>query len=170
MSLILSGIDGSNPLAFLAALGTLRTLVVGETDPPGWLAAEVGLKWVQHSGAWRPAICTSNCSLTPNALMETLRVSLVSDIARHPLALLEASDDIATIFRNYAAAASLATRGHGIDWLSALCSELAPHATCQLQTTRRDYFLGKRHIFVCNYRGLRQSRGSRRRPDSNHKG
>ncbi len=48
--LILTGLDGSNPLAFLAALGVLRTLSVA------WPECSVKMRWVKHGGAWRPAI------------------------------------------------------------------------------------------------------------------
>lgn len=48
--LLLAGLDGSNPLAFLAALGTLRTLSLA------WPDRNVKMAWTQHSGAWRPVI------------------------------------------------------------------------------------------------------------------
>lgn len=43
----LDGLDGSNPLAFLAALGTVRTL-----DPGA--SGDVRLGWSERAGAWRP--------------------------------------------------------------------------------------------------------------------
>ena len=46
----LIGLDGSNPLAFLAALGTLRTLSLMHPD------AEVRMNWRIDSGSWRPVI------------------------------------------------------------------------------------------------------------------
>lgn len=45
--MILSGIDGANPLGYLAALGTLR--LVGESNP------SVKMRWVQDQ-FWRPEI------------------------------------------------------------------------------------------------------------------
>lgn len=45
----LVGLDGSNPLAFLAALGTLRTATLA------WPGREVALGW-QSAGAWRPVL------------------------------------------------------------------------------------------------------------------
>lgn len=64
--LLLTGLDGSNPLAFLAALGTLRTLTLE------WPNRNVKMAWTQHSGAWRPAI---RASPQPNAdqLLDALR-------------------------------------------------------------------------------------------------
>ncbi|HUY90459.1 MAG TPA: hypothetical protein VMV10_17105 [Pirellulales bacterium] len=48
--LVLSGLDGSNPLAFLAALGTLRTLTLA------WPEGHVKMSWIEHAGAWRPIV------------------------------------------------------------------------------------------------------------------
>ncbi|MBP7052562.1 MAG: hypothetical protein KBE65_16245 [Phycisphaerae bacterium] len=52
MSLMLSGLDGSNPLAFLAALGTLRILTGALPD------VQVKMSWSRHTGAYRPAVHT----------------------------------------------------------------------------------------------------------------
>jgi hypothetical protein len=49
-SLLLKGLDGSNPLAFLAALGTLRTLAIA------WPERQVKMGWQLQAGAWRPAV------------------------------------------------------------------------------------------------------------------
>jgi hypothetical protein len=51
----LSGIDGTNLLGYLAALGTLRVLTLAEP------AAEVRMRW-QDNGGWRPLICHSRIS------------------------------------------------------------------------------------------------------------
>ena len=53
--LLLRGLDGSNPLAFLAALGTLRTLTLALPNEG------VRMNWEQHDGAWRPKVF---CSLS----------------------------------------------------------------------------------------------------------
>ena len=54
--LLLAGLDGSNPLAFLAALGTLRTLNLA------WPQREVRMSWTHHGGAWRPQIHIVPCA------------------------------------------------------------------------------------------------------------
>lgn len=51
--LVLPGIDGANPLGFLAALGTLRTLSLALEQ------REVRIAWTVHIGAWRPVLYTS---------------------------------------------------------------------------------------------------------------
>lgn len=49
-TLLLSGLDGSNPLAFLAAMGTLRALTRAQPD------TRIRVAWGQAGGAWRPAL------------------------------------------------------------------------------------------------------------------
>jgi hypothetical protein len=49
-TITLRALDGSNPLAFLAALGTLRLAHLSEP------AAEVKLHWTRMDGFWRPAL------------------------------------------------------------------------------------------------------------------
>jgi len=53
-ALELSGLDGTNPLAFLAALGTLRILTIA------WPSRGVKLHWAENGGAWRPLISAEN--------------------------------------------------------------------------------------------------------------
>jgi CRISPR-associated endonuclease/helicase Cas3 len=59
-------LDGSNPLAFLAALGTLRlaTEAFAETD--------LRLSWSQYGGAWRASV-EANTSLDADALLNALQ-------------------------------------------------------------------------------------------------
>lgn len=47
---MLKGIDGSNPLGFLAALGTLRVTSLV------WPGRDVRMRWQRESGAWRPVL------------------------------------------------------------------------------------------------------------------
>lgn len=46
----LTGLDGSNPLAFLAALGTLRSLSLA------WPNRTIKMAWQERDGAWRPVL------------------------------------------------------------------------------------------------------------------
>jgi hypothetical protein len=66
----LSGLNGGNPLAFLAALGTLRSMSLA------WPYSRVLMRWEVSDGAWRPYIKTSETieqeSLIP-ALHEQLQ-------------------------------------------------------------------------------------------------
>lgn len=56
--LLLCGLDGANPLGFLAALGVLRTLTFA------WPQRDVRLSWVTHTGAWRARLHAQNPLLT----------------------------------------------------------------------------------------------------------
>jgi len=70
--ILLRGLDGSNPLAFLAALGTMRTLTLalpGET---------VKMSWEQNSGAWRPRLWCSlatDCDKLIGAINDSLKLA-----------------------------------------------------------------------------------------------
>jgi CRISPR-associated endonuclease/helicase Cas3 len=48
--MLLGGIDGSNPLGLLAALGTLQTLAIARSNE------SISMSWAEHSLAWRPSI------------------------------------------------------------------------------------------------------------------
>lgn len=57
VELTLTGPDGANPLGFLCALGTLRTL------SNAWPDSEVKMKWTQIGAAWRPVLRASHPDL-----------------------------------------------------------------------------------------------------------
>lgn len=78
----LDGLDGANPLAFLAALGTLRTAAAV------WGTAKVRMSWVQSSGGWRPRLVVAAAS-DGDALIKALHLQL-QDMKDHP-ALLSAT-------------------------------------------------------------------------------
>lgn len=123
--LTLTGLDGSNPLAFLAALGALRTHSIAR---PG---CGVKMRWAKHSCAWRPVIAVSpGLSLNQTDFIKMLNESLISCPDDHPLTQM------------YSEEISEAPYTQTSYWTSAMRSDLAPDATNQLQTVRRDYFLG----------------------------
>ena len=63
--LVLAGLDGSNPLGFLAAVGTLHT--VAQTDP----SADARMEWTALHGTWIPAL-SGTSPLSAEALIELL--------------------------------------------------------------------------------------------------
>ena len=70
----LTGLDGSNPLGFLAALGTLAEL---SADP----STIYRMSWVTASGVWRPRLHTEQpleASAVASRLAELLRGCAVS--------------------------------------------------------------------------------------------
>lgn len=68
----LVGLDGSNPLAFLAAIGTLRVL---DLQLP---RANVKLHWKTREGAWRPVISCAAVPFDQATIVETLTEYLAS--------------------------------------------------------------------------------------------
>ena len=67
--LVLSGLDGSNPLAFLAAVGTLRIATLAEPR------SDWRMKWVERHGTWVPELSALRAS-SPGALVELLMPAL----------------------------------------------------------------------------------------------
>ena len=63
--LLLSGLDGSNLLGFLAALGTLNTVSLAEPD------TDWRMQWLLHEGAWAPALL-GNRPASADALVDLL--------------------------------------------------------------------------------------------------
>lgn len=65
-AILLKGLDGSNPLAFLAALGTLRTLAVMHPD------SEFRMRWQVVDGAWRPVLSSPSFDFDEATLCDEL--------------------------------------------------------------------------------------------------
>jgi CRISPR-associated endonuclease/helicase Cas3 len=132
----LPGLDGANPLGFLAALGVLCVL-----------DADARLAWRERAGTFVAAIITATEQVTPEVFVDTLVGRLEVPCGGH-LALAartvnESSDtNRHTAFSAVAAAASFSQRD-AADWLAAFgCSIVDVGATNQLQTVRSDYFGG----------------------------
>ena len=142
----LTGLDGANPLAFLAALGTLVVLdrIACSDDHPDWLAGSVALSWRQQI----PVLHLPGAAPTPEKVSEFLAERCVSSLDKHParfvVSLFESKQDLPVAMSKLVQEASsleLAT----LDWVVAHVSEIAldetgKFATSQLLTVRRDYF------------------------------
>ena len=138
---VLPGLDGTNPLGFLAALGLFRTL------EPGPSPSHCLMSWTQVGGTWVPVLTTiSGPALTPEGLLNLLANRLVKSIDAHPADLLRLLDERAN--NSHARRALLQDIATGdtasdTDWAAAVASNFAPPESInQLQTTRRDYFFG----------------------------
>jgi len=137
----LPGLDGANPLAYLAALGTLVVChrLARAHDCPPWLQGPVSLSWDRHT----PVLHFPGTPPAPEALVEfwAAHCPCVLDVhpARFAVALFENKDDLARRFRQYAVGEGGADR-EVLDWIGAHLSDIAPEATSQLLTVRRDYF------------------------------
>ena len=135
--LILAGIDGSNPLAFLSALGLFR--IVSLFAPEG----EFQIQWSKHTGAWRPVLTSRCVDLNQEYLLDLLERGLSVLPEDHPAIRLPEnidSDGLRQHLLKVAQSATIDDRNDA-DWLSCNYSDLVAKsdAISQLQTTRRDY-------------------------------
>jgi CRISPR-associated endonuclease/helicase Cas3 len=151
----LTGLNGSNPLAFLAALGTLQ---VADQLFPGMAK----LSWTKHTH-WMPILHIPE-KLTQDQFVAGLATRLKTQIEDHPaqkvLALLEWARKEAKSKKNsgddspWSGVFSKALRdqvlrlaptsadSEGTEWATAMFAELAPAETSQLLMVRQDYFFG----------------------------
>jgi CRISPR-associated endonuclease/helicase Cas3 len=139
--LLLPGLDGSNPLGFLAALGLFR--VLDQSCGPG----ELRMSWVSSGGTWAPVLhSTADPGLEENAILTSLTERLINAIEDHPanlLSQLDSASDDRRARRRLIQDVAAGTDRTRMDWTSALASDFAsPDSINQLQTTRRDYFFG----------------------------
>jgi len=132
----LPGLDGTNPLGFLAAVGALRSLGRG-----------FRMSWVPSGGTLVPLLTHSeNRSLDEEQILAHLRDNLERDISKHPCRLLESltaedGEDRRRVFVD-CFQQSRVDDSLSAEWISSLASDFVPpSATNQLQTARRDYFL-----------------------------
>ncbi len=84
--LFLNGLDGANPLAFLAALGTLRVINEHKTvSPSDWR-----MLWEQSQGYWSPVI-SGDIPLTKEELIQII-MSKSGKAENHPVKLFPYDD------------------------------------------------------------------------------
>jgi hypothetical protein len=100
-SILLSGIDGANPLGFLAALGTLRTLTHGDGE------LRPRLSWTVETGAWRPVLSTTR-TLSETDLVDRLDAQLKAMVGHAAWALGDNLNVEPDAYRRYAREAALA--------------------------------------------------------------
>jgi CRISPR-associated endonuclease/helicase Cas3 len=73
-SLVLAGIDGSNPLGFLAALGAFRVLSLVCRSHP------IRMCWTLFQGAWRPIVSADGSPLNREHVIQELATFLASPL------------------------------------------------------------------------------------------
>ncbi|PWK86801.1 type I-G CRISPR-associated protein, Cas3-extension family [Fulvimonas soli] len=91
--ILLHGIDGANPLGFLAAIGTLRVLSLDSDD--------VRLRWMKHENAWRPVLAMET-ALEEHAFVEHLSAKLAASVPSEVFALGDNPSVPLGVFRPYA--------------------------------------------------------------------
>lgn len=155
--LVLSGLDGGNPLAFLAAIGTLVACrdLSNVKGRPDWLAGTVALSWGSNGLAHTPVLHLSGAPASPQDFVEALAELLPRSPESHSCAWVVSMLD--TLLADKTAAMSTLIRArceraqHSeralLDWVAALAVEQhrlngASEAASRLQTVRRDYLLG----------------------------
>jgi CRISPR-associated endonuclease/helicase Cas3 len=127
---VLSGIDGSNPLAFLAALGTLRLSTIAsksKTQPKDPIQAS--MSWACQGGQWTPTLFSRQ---TKDELLNQIHESLACLLEQQPFAgdspRCLGSKIIFTKqeYRQHAVAANSSATSSSrqrSDWLAALATE-----------------------------------------------
>ena len=143
-SILLKGLDGSNPLAFLAALGTLRTLTLALPDEP------VKMSWELHEGAWRPRLW---CSLAEDgdALVAKLDKSLIGVRSSHPTRFIDyksSNKEAIEFYQSVRAGGPIKPEQDA--WIASLTNDIHSDATSPLQLTRSDYFVGNLDQVMAN--------------------
>lgn len=143
----LTGLDGSNPLAFLAALGTLTACdhLSRAGEVPDWLAGPVKLSWGTDGSPQTPVLHLPATPPSSEAFAEWLASQLSRTVEGHPAAevigMLEGDTPIPAAVRAKCLHRPAADR-RVLDWVAALTCESVPDAASPLQTVRRDYLLG----------------------------
>lgn len=139
--LLLPGLDGTNPLGFLAALGVLTCL--SRTSQ----CKSMRMGWARCHSTWVPRVTFEpDVPATQELLLDRLNETLLTTRLEHPANLYEelqtACDSRREFFEQVFEGASVHQRVR-VDFLTAIASDAAPEdAVNQIQTTRRDYHLG----------------------------
>lgn len=149
--LSLTGLDGSNPLGFLAALGALLVChrVAKSIDKPDWLNESVSLSRGKTRSV-KPILHFAGQPPAGREFAEFLNQRLSRSVADHPcdwvVEMLErgfakdATRNFKSI-RNRVVSPSCNERDYH-DWVTALSCESNIDADSQLQTVRCDYLIG----------------------------
>jgi hypothetical protein len=135
----LRGLDGSNPLAFLAALGVLRGLTLdaeARTESAGAADDEpaelVRMWWTRERGVWTPWVSGEGLT-SEDEVLDRLHHSPMNAELIHPILAAETKTPFVDIEHQVDAVQ---------EYLIALHDEFDPTARSQLQLVRVDYLWG----------------------------
>jgi CRISPR-associated endonuclease/helicase Cas3 len=147
-SLPLPGLDGSNPLAFLAAVGVLVAChrMSQVADHPDWLDGPVKLSWGNDDSHHTPVLHFAGTPPTPSHFADILAQGMARSVETHPAAwvvemLTDEDHSLAELIQHRCVGRTADDRPY-LDWITALACEIAPDAASQLQTVRKDYLIG----------------------------
>lgn len=105
----LTGLDGANPLAFLAAIGTLRTLTLA------WPDSDVRMSW-HRTSAWRPVLHSDRAPLDEQAVIAAIHARLTAPGAARAFGLADNLDVTTGAFREFARQAAQAASPDDRSW------------------------------------------------------
>lgn len=123
--MLLTGLDGSNPLAFLAALGTLRVLT------RAWPERDVRLGWESRGGRWTPFLQFTN-SASPEDVVAALDPALRAMAGHKAFTFADDLKLSADKFTSFSRQAGAAARNSG----DPVAAEFAAAFACELQTDK----------------------------------
>lgn len=147
----LPGLDGSNPLAYLAALGTLNICDQWSkmAEHPQWLNSSPAMTWGHEKSETIPVLHFVATPPSPNEFAEALAEQLPADVEKHSMAwafqMLQSKKE-----KDYIQVVSRIRQScmkpepgdlNRLRWVMSLNSEMAPEASSQLQVVRNDYLL-----------------------------
>jgi CRISPR-associated endonuclease/helicase Cas3 len=143
----LEGLDGSNPLAFLAAVGALVVCDrFSHTEHrPQWLEGGATLAWGWESSPHTPVLYFHDSMPSQAEFVNYLAEKLARSPESHPSAwvvrmLCDGENDLAVLIRKKCRNPE-SEDWPFLGWVNALACDAAPEAASQLQTVRRDYLL-----------------------------
>ena len=144
----LTGLDGANPLGFLAALGTLvaADIFSRANNTPTWLAGRVALSWGTAASPYTPVLHLPAHLPVPSAFTDFLAEQLPRSPEDHPAKwvvgmLTNENQGMVEQIRAQCQNRCLSDCPY-LDWVTALACESVPDGASQLQTVRRDYMIG----------------------------
>lgn len=152
--LFLPGLDGANPLAFLAAIGTLVVCdrLSKAENPPEWLTVAPTLSWGDSHSQHTPVLhfqSAPSCTAFTEYLVEKLQRSPDN----HPSAwAVRMLDDKTHKLPNLIREICIFNEIHRgcLNWVSALILETSPDSASRLQTVRKDYLPDNLRKVMCS--------------------
>lgn len=172
-SLLLSGLDGANPLGYLAALGVLRTLTYAHPHH------SIRMRWVSAQGGWRPELACAPL-LKKDDIVECLHMQAVSLDTMFSAKLLSEAPELGPknkkgelswtdklmfpveIYRNHLKSAiedSSASDHTRAEWAAIWAGETSPQESNKVLVARRSQFdfTAGQQCFIGMLREIRES-------------
>jgi len=148
-SLLLTGLDGANPLGFLAALGVLN--VLADAAPTG---VTPRLAWT-YQGAWRPVVSSGDDVLTADILARRVMADLATwkkepaiDLEYDGVRDLQPPPAIYRAFLEALIAKAEPTRRRSVDLAGALATDIAVDRSGNTKPTALHFTAGQQELLA----------------------